>query len=116
MAGANAKCGHTSCCRKDSGYAESVENAAGIWGDYRECDGPEIAIDAVFNHISKEQKNIDAVYYTGDTVSHNLWGTSVDQVKHSIDFLSKKLEKLSQDYGATISSIIGNHDIHPSNL
>lgn len=39
---------------KDQGYA----------GDYRQCDGPEIAIDVVFNHISNEQK-VDAFYYPG---------------------------------------------------
>jgi sphingomyelin phosphodiesterase len=46
--GNNAVCGAVVCCREDQGAPSSPGEAAGFWGDYRDCDTPVHAVEDVF--------------------------------------------------------------------
>lgn len=54
--GANAVCGAPLCCRKDQGEPKNPEEGAGIWGDYRGCDSPRIAVEDAYDQIRKQHK------------------------------------------------------------
>lgn len=54
--GANAVCGELACCRVKQGNATLPENAAGRWGDYRDCDPPWEAVMNMFETIKENHK------------------------------------------------------------
>lgn len=57
--GANAVCGEPTCCRLKQGNATRLENAAGRWGDYRDCDSPWEAVIDMFETIKANHKVIN---------------------------------------------------------
>jgi sphingomyelin phosphodiesterase len=38
--GNDASCGEEICCRAEHGLPSNSDDAAGYWGDYRDCDMP----------------------------------------------------------------------------
>lgn len=53
--GAFADCDEWACCRETDDVNEiDPESYAGLWGDYRSCDSPWLAINDSFNQISKQ--------------------------------------------------------------
>ncbi|XP_026322395.1 sphingomyelin phosphodiesterase 1-like [Hyposmocoma kahamanoa] len=90
------------------------DEPAGYWGDYRSCDSPIWAYDDVIDRIAETHKNIDVVYYIGDTIDHFVWETTyelIDEVnRHLID-------KMRQSFGddVLVVPVIGNHESQPTN-
>lgn len=78
-AGANALCGEPLCCGVQQGLPGVLfpENQAGYWGDQRNCDLPFRTIDDVLENIRIQHADADMIYYTGDTVNHRIWQSSV---------------------------------------
>ena len=54
--GMNAVCGEPACCRYRQGAPIDEANAAGKWGDYRDCDSPWAAIEDLFQHVGETHK------------------------------------------------------------
>jgi hypothetical protein len=57
--GMNADCGEPLCCRPSDGIATSPEKAAGVWGDYRNCDTPVATLRHALKHISETHPNVN---------------------------------------------------------
>lgn len=51
--GSEANCGEPLCCRATSGKSKQKDKAAGIWGDYRNCDTPVNTVRHVLKHINE---------------------------------------------------------------
>ncbi|XP_050343287.1 sphingomyelin phosphodiesterase 1-like [Nymphalis io] len=85
---------------------------AGYWGDYRRCDSPYWAYDDVIETVSKH-KDIDIVYYIGDSIDHHIWETTyelIDEVNLHI------INKMRKEFGdVLIVPCIGNHESQPTN-
>lgn len=50
--GSNANCDEPLCCRLSNGKPATPNDAAGRWGDYRNCDSPKRTIDNMLDHIT----------------------------------------------------------------
>ncbi|XP_070138052.1 sphingomyelin phosphodiesterase 1 [Drosophila bipectinata] len=111
--GSLASCAEPMCCQRNKDTVEGTSDAAGYWGDYRDCDLPwhsfESALDnAVANH------KCDYVYQTGDIVDHMVWATSVEK---NTAVLTKVSQRLNEAFGdVPVYPCIGNHEPHPLNL
>ena len=88
--GFDNKCGKPLCCRKDSGKAPTPERAAGLWGDF-ECDSSPRLVESLLDHIKKNVKP-DAVFWSGDSVSHILASNSIEE---TIDTMNKVSSQVS---------------------
>ncbi|XP_072029445.1 sphingomyelin phosphodiesterase-like [Amphiura filiformis] len=110
--GANAVCGEPLCCRSNDGKPTDPANAAGKWGDYRDCDTPKIVIDNLMQHLAQNEK-IDFVYVTGDLPAHNVWNQSrtdqLDILREVADFFVRYLP------GIKVYFAVGNHESAPVN-
>ena len=54
--GMNAACDQMSCCRLRQGAPQFEEDAAGYWGDYRNCDAPWVAVEELFQHVEETHR------------------------------------------------------------
>ncbi|KAG7157910.1 Sphingomyelin phosphodiesterase B-like [Homarus americanus] len=53
LPGSNAVCGEKYfCCRAESGPVVHPEDAAGKWGDYRNCDAPKWLLEKLYEHVN----------------------------------------------------------------
>ena len=57
--GSLANCPGYLCCRSNYGRPTKKEDAAGKWGDYRNCDAPGILIEFVLDHIKDHHKVLE---------------------------------------------------------
>ncbi|CRK90511.1 CLUMA_CG004132, isoform A [Clunio marinus] len=109
--GATADCGEIACCRDvdiDETNEEDLTSLAGHWGDYRYCDTPWHAIVDSFNHIVKQHKKIDAIYFTGDIVDHFVWDSPIESMKSSIEKVYKLMNVTFENI--PIFPLLGNHE------
>ncbi|XP_065089643.1 sphingomyelin phosphodiesterase 1-like [Ochlerotatus camptorhynchus] len=113
--GVNADCAAGACCRHvpDLEPADS-SNAAGFWGDYRDCDTPWHAVVDVMEQIRTQHPKIDAVYFTGDIIHHFTWNTTVESNEDAMRQIFQLLKERFVDI--PLYPILGNHEAHPSNL
>nr|XP_023022925.1 sphingomyelin phosphodiesterase-like [Leptinotarsa decemlineata] len=79
MEGSNADCGEPLCCRLTNGLANTKEQAAGKWGDYRKCDSPKITVDNMLDHIQETHPDIDYILWTGDLPPHDIWNQTKEE-------------------------------------
>jgi len=111
--GSLATCAEPMCCQRNKETTEGTSEAAGYWGDYRDCDLPWQAFESALDSAVLNTK-CDYVYQTGDIVDHMVWATSVE--KNSM-VLSKVSERINQAFGdVPVYPCIGNHEPHPLNL
>uniref|UniRef100_A0A1L8DPU1 Sphingomyelin phosphodiesterase n=1 Tax=Nyssomyia neivai TaxID=330878 RepID=A0A1L8DPU1_9DIPT len=114
--GTHAVCGEPSCCRSDQPLPPGTpaSEAAGYWGDYRDCDSPFRAWQDSCQQIRRQHPDIDYVYFTGDIVDHGIWATSFDWNRQSI---SRVHQALRENFaGIPVYPAIGNHEAHPTNV
>lgn len=106
--GGNANCKAPLCCRIKQGNATREHEKAGKWGDYRKCDMPWHSIENAIKTAASENPDVDIIYYTGDSVDHGIWETSVDG---NIAIMEKCLKLFKEAFGdKPIYSILGNHE------
>ncbi|XP_037721090.1 sphingomyelin phosphodiesterase [Drosophila subpulchrella] len=111
--GSLATCAEPMCCQRNKETTEGTSEAAGYWGDYRDCDLPWQAFESALDNAVLNTK-CDYVYQTGDIVDHMVWATSVE--KNSM-VLTKVSERINQAFGdIPVYPCIGNHEPHPLNL
>ncbi|KAL0832820.1 hypothetical protein ABMA28_000981 [Loxostege sticticalis] len=87
---------------------------AGYWGDYRNCDTPIWAYDDAIETIHENHKDVDLIYYVGDTVDHGVWETSFSLINDMNRYL---VEKIRKTFGPDVMVIpaLGNHESQPTN-
>uniref|UniRef100_A0A182NUB6 Saposin B-type domain-containing protein n=1 Tax=Anopheles dirus TaxID=7168 RepID=A0A182NUB6_9DIPT len=115
VVGVNADCKAEACCRPLPGLGVATEaNAAGYWGDYRDCDTPWHGVVDVMEHIRRQHPKIDAIYFTGDIVHHFTWNTTIETNE---DAMRQVFDLMKHTFpGIPIYPILGNHESHPANL
>lgn len=107
-------CGEGACCRLNQGPPSKAENAAGKWGDYRDCDSPWEAVVDIIKNIKSQYQQIDYVYFTGDIVDHFTWETTKNG---NLEVMKKFHALLRNEFdGIPVFPIIGNHEAHPGNV
>ncbi|XP_038220094.1 sphingomyelin phosphodiesterase-like [Zerene cesonia] len=87
---------------------------AGYWGDYRNCDSPIWAYDDVIDRIHSTHKDIDMIYYLGDTIDHHVWETTYELINDMNLYLVEKIRKTFGDHIPVLATI-GNHESQPTN-
>ena len=75
---ANQECGLPICCRAENGFPDEADKKAGAWGSYH-CDLPQQTFESMLAYIRDTIKP-DMVVWTGDTVPHNIWANSNEEV------------------------------------
>jgi hypothetical protein len=106
VVGGNANCNDPLCCRKESISNDSVK--AGYWGDYRKCDMPWHLVEHAIKHMAEQHSDADFIYYTGDSVAHNVWDTTIDK---NIALMDKMYQLMIEAFGSkAIYPILGNHE------
>ncbi|GJQ65201.1 hypothetical protein Trydic_g7339 [Trypoxylus dichotomus] len=112
QSGSLGACDLPVCCTMGT-QATNEGDAAGYWGDYRDCDTPEIAIDDALNRIAEQHSDVDFIYYTGDIISHRVWNTSHDSNSRDISLIFGKMLSVLGD--TKVYPSLGNHEAHPLN-
>lgn len=69
--GSNAVCGRQLCCRAESGNLTNPKDAAGYWGDYRDCDMPWRTIENAVAHMAKHHSVIDLLKAAKQSTAFN---------------------------------------------
>lgn len=111
--GSLAACAEPMCCQRGKSTTEGTSDAAGYWGDYRDCDLPWHSFESALDHAAKTVE-CKYIYQTGDVVDHMVWGTSV---KKNTEVLSKVANQFTKVFPKTqVYPCIGNHEPHPLNL
>ncbi|XP_028168351.1 sphingomyelin phosphodiesterase-like, partial [Ostrinia furnacalis] len=87
---------------------------AGYWGDYRNCDTPLWAYDDAIENIHENHKDIDLIYYVGDTIDHGIWETSYELINDMNLYLVKKIKSIFGE-DVLVVPAIGNHESQPTN-
>ncbi|XP_017020886.1 sphingomyelin phosphodiesterase [Drosophila kikkawai] len=113
QAGSLASCEEPMCCQRHIETAQGTSEAAGAWGDYRDCDLPWHTFESALDSAVANTK-CDFVYQTGDIVDHMVWATSVEK---NTGVLTKVSQRLAEAFGdVPVYPCIGNHEPHPLNL
>ncbi|CAH1974692.1 unnamed protein product [Acanthoscelides obtectus] len=103
-------CNKPLCCQ--DGTPTKPEEAAGKWGDYHVCDSPPRLFSSLYERVkSKHLDSLDAVYFTGDIISHKSWSTSKASNIADIKGFYKALYDTFKGKG--VFPILGNHEGHP---
>ncbi|EDV91428.1 sphingomyelin phosphodiesterase 1 [Drosophila grimshawi] len=110
--GSLATCDEPMCCQRQKSSTEGTPNAAGYWGDYRDCDLPWHTLESALNHAVKTEK-CTYIYQTGDVVDHMVWATSIEK---NTGVLSKVSGQIDKVFNVPVYPCIGNHEPHPLNL
>lgn len=56
--GSRTDCGEPVCCRSVNGPATSINQMAGIWGDYTDCDTPYFTIDSALKRVAAQHPDV----------------------------------------------------------
>lgn len=107
--GMSNNCGGTLCCRSDSGPPSKPSEAAAKWGDFN-CDLPVPTMQKMLDYMKNELKP-DAIFWTGDTIPHNL---ETLNEKENIQIMKEVTKEVGDRLeGISIYPSIGNHDTYP---
>lgn len=112
--GSLANCKLPMCCRSTENNLSDDSDAAGSWGDYRNCDSPLTLVENTLDAVLGEHSDIDYVYYTGDYVDHAVWSTSVTSNKKTIYAVDALLKNKFKN--TPVFPVIGNHESDPVNM
>ncbi|XP_034830056.1 sphingomyelin phosphodiesterase-like [Maniola hyperantus] len=87
---------------------------AGFWGDYRNCDTPLWAYDDAVQRVASAHRNVDLVYYMGDSIDHHVWETTYELIN---DVNAHVIDKMRKEFGNNVLVLpsIGNHESQPTN-
>ncbi|KAH8398701.1 hypothetical protein KR215_011863, partial [Drosophila sulfurigaster] len=110
--GSLATCDEPMCCQKVQSGVEGTSDAAGYWGDYRDCDLPWRSFESALDHAAKTEE-CTYIYQTGDVVDHMVWGTSVAKNREVLSKVSDQFAKVFPN--VNVYPCIGNHEPHPLN-
>jgi sphingomyelin phosphodiesterase len=107
-------CGNPVCCRRNDGMPSNPADAAGFWGDFRDCNTPFHTVENMMRQIRAQHPHIDAIYHTGDIMDHGIWEKTEASVRR---VTSQLYDMMSNVFGnVPVFSAIGNHEVYPVNL
>nr|XP_027229241.1 sphingomyelin phosphodiesterase-like [Penaeus vannamei] len=109
--GSNAACPEELCCREESGIAETEEDEAWYWGDYRHCGSPPWMLEDMLAHARAAHPDLDYVMWTGDVVPHNMWSTSREWNLRLVRETNALVRKWFPD--VPVFPVVGNHEMSP---
>ncbi|XP_069973652.1 sphingomyelin phosphodiesterase [Penaeus vannamei] len=109
--GSNAACPEQLCCREESGLAETEEDRAWYWGDYRNCGSPAWMLEDMLAHARNTHTDLDYVMWTGDVVPHNMWSTSREWNLRLVRETNALVRKWFPD--VPVFPVVGNHEMSP---
>jgi len=110
--GSNAACDLPNCCMNVTGKADSAENAAQYWGDYR-CDLPAWTFRHVAEHIKETHGDIDYIIMTGDYPAHDVW---IQSRQNNLMHTKTVVDTVNEFFSGTpIYPSMGNHESFPCN-
>jgi len=112
--GAMAACDLPNCCMNVTGQADTPENAAQYWGDYR-CDLPFWTFRHILEHIKEQHGDeIEYIMITGDYPAHDVWLQSrpgnLAHAKKVVDLVNEVFPT------AQVYPSMGNHESFPCNM
>lgn len=111
QAGVDANCGEPLCCRDTNPPAKNASEAAGKWGDYRNCDMPPWTVEGMMKNLSNY--HFDFILFTGDIPAHDVWNQSrSDQIDRNDRFTQLILKYFP---GTPLYAALGNHASSPVN-
>ncbi|XP_054158127.1 sphingomyelin phosphodiesterase-like [Oppia nitens] len=110
--GSNADCGEPLCCRSSNGVAINADKAAGVWGDYRNCDLPISTLRHALKHISEVHSNALYWMWTGDIAPHDIWNVTRHEVLSQIKLVTNLMKQYIR---VPVYPVIGNHEGVPVN-
>ncbi|KAF2890675.1 hypothetical protein ILUMI_15498, partial [Ignelater luminosus] len=102
------------CCQSD--LELNVEDGAGYWGDYRECDIPWYTFKNFLDFAANLHKKspISYIYFTGDIINHRVWEGSINEniqvIKQMFAMVKRRLP------GIKVFPVVGNHEAFPTNV
>lgn len=109
--GSNAVCEAPLCCNEDSGTPKRPGDAAGKWGDYRDCDSPRWLLQHMLQNIVTNHPDVDYIMCTGDLVPHHIWKVSK---KENLAVMAEMTNMLLEYFpNIPIYGAIGNHESFP---
>jgi sphingomyelin phosphodiesterase len=113
LVGGNTECDFPICCRAENGIPSDQSTTASRWGAYT-CDLPSATLESMLAYVRDVVKP-DIVIWTGDSVPHNIWGVSEEEV---VDGVTRVSDLVFRYLGATakIYPGMGNHDLYPLNI
>jgi len=112
--GSNANCQDPLCCRATSGSVKTPSDAAGYWGDYRNCDIPWKTVENTVAHMSKQHSDVDYIVWTGDLVPHDVWLLNKTENLYELGRLTTLFDKYFP--GIPVYPTLGNHETRPVNV
>uniref|UniRef100_A0AAF5I0N5 Sphingomyelin phosphodiesterase n=1 Tax=Strongyloides stercoralis TaxID=6248 RepID=A0AAF5I0N5_STRER len=117
--GTEVKCKEPICCHETSNTnsrkkrIRKVKQPAGFWGSIGACDLPFWTIDAMFEDIFNNHKDIEYIMLAGDYMSHNDWNYTREEHIYIVGNLSNIVKKYFPS--TPIFWAIGNHEGVPVN-
>ncbi|KYQ91360.1 sphingomyelinase [Tieghemostelium lacteum] len=105
VVGSDPDCGRPLCCRNGTGDA-------GVWGNYQ-CDLPFNTVEAIFQHLSTLEDQLDFIIWTGDNPPHNVWdpNSKSNQIAATQTLSALVLKSFPS---TPVFPSIGNHESFPS--
>ena len=111
--GSAAKCGSFLCCRAKFGQPAPGDPAAGEWGfNGGVCDIPQKTFQSLMQFVV-EDITPDAIFWTGDNSSHNIWSNTVEEVTGYTETVTNIIKDAVKDTTIQVMPIHGNHDTWP---
>jgi sphingomyelin phosphodiesterase len=107
LVGSEADCGDSLCCRD---ITNNIKESAGEWGTYP-CDLPFNTF-SFLTEVKANGDEIDLLYYTGDSVPHDLWQYTKNYIINTTKTVSNTLKQFTNK---TVIPAVGNHESIPSN-
>ncbi|KAI1286852.1 Sphingomyelin phosphodiesterase [Halotydeus destructor] len=107
--GSDADCDDPLCCRSGNADDTKASSRAGSWADDRFCDASIHVLDDALREISQRHDDAQLWLYLGDTVPHNTWNVTRNQVRRDVKLVTGRLAKYRRD-DLKIYPLLGNHD------
>ncbi|XP_066145525.1 sphingomyelin phosphodiesterase-like isoform X2 [Euwallacea fornicatus] len=109
--GKTKDCREPFCCQRDQTDGDPASGTCGYWSEYTKTDSSEALVDEAIRKAN--EFDFDYVYFTGDIVSHRVWGTSVEGNTEDLKLVFRKMKSAFKDKPIYIA--IGNHESNPEN-
>jgi sphingomyelin phosphodiesterase len=108
--GSESDCSELLCCRKNNKITD-IKSFSGKWGSYP-CDIPLDTVLNALTEISRNARNADLWYWTGDIMPHDSWFYNRNRSLMYSKMITQYLEKFTK---TVVIPAIGNHETVPIN-
>lgn len=111
----NASCNEPLCCRVTSEDWKLKNVSAGYWSEVNgDCDIPQHFVADSLKKIVAAHPDLDAVFWTGDNVPHDVWNTTQPINLRHIHTVTGMISVAFNNI--PVFPVLGNHEVHPINM